>query len=1264
LALLSEQIMSNKNPLLVPIQAYAMVVNNQEQNFRRWPMNYSVSQYFVDPEADPFSSNQNDFLFTANDQPNLQSQGVYLQWKLPDGLRHGSQNQDGVIEFPLVPNRWLVIRYMTSPASSSTRTATAWLIESDALGFSDGVPLIDPNAPYAVNTTTYAPICTQTLVGHKFSLASQTWQETHNAMFLQAVAAANPMFASYQPHVQNIFSMQDDLSEQNVLSGTLSYMVIGWYSDGTADPLSKLQAQGKTYAEALEELQWFVEGNDTDTADSTLYQGMVLGVSWDKTGALPPSDKDNLTPSVAVGNTSIDAFIAWLQVNQAAIEQASPGVDTQWLEALLHNAQDAFNQPDSAAVLEQRVHEAWFSGVSGGTQWDLVSSNIAIDEALPPPLSTAEKNWLNTLNQNQQALDSARFQLSALRQKLYEMWWKNGYGYGYSTMFGKYPYNFSQADFINQLTQNNSTSLVSQVCNALQQVQQLETLVPTPGAGQSVADAIEAFTQAAIDNNEIQASRQLKALAKPLFRQATDPVLLINGVNHDLNIDPYASLPCRFADQLVTAIQLNYQGTTMLTASLAQSHLPACQGLTNVTAAINALLTDKNLVPSGNLLQALLDEFFLLDPANANIVAGVLHLSGTQNIQNIANIMAGIKSLYYSELEDNQAQTVVEGRLPAVYEPQWLKQPWLPLFIEWEVYWYAIPFQTNGVPNWQFNGRYYELIKVPDPLPQPQVLSGRSIMTPKTAFDMKSRIEQYISNNPYDETVADLEAAIEGINGWDFLSQTLTGFSEQLALRNPASNLMPDDSLRLFSVGSGGQTVYYTMAGLLGDEHHSMPQSSQVLYEEGKPVPVSTFEAMRNGQFFFRRITLVDQFGQTLEVVRSQSSDSFNPVLSPAVIPDKPVTAIEPYRLVQLPPRLLQPSRLNFTYVLPADDTQEVFLNSDENPICGWLLPNHLDRGLSIYAPDGTSLGELRPATDTGGTKILTWQNTPGSSYNSPSEIETDYPHLGNFLSALESQSYDEFVKFLAVIDETLWSVDPLGERYDQNLSVLVGRPLALVRAKLQFELQQEPLWDTAWPYTFQPPTPPFVNYEFPIKVGDAAHFKDGLLGYFSGDSFEVFHAVYDPNLTPSSFIQQIQPGQFINLKFDGASKAFLTVIVDPRASVYAQTDILPAQEAVIDQRYVQAALNRMAISFRVGPQLTTISTALSDDETPQSINVVLMPAPAESNGVWSWQERSGQDWTEMRISSAGQQADLSSVAPTLREGLLKLTITLTEENS
>ena len=330
---------------------------------------------------------------------------------------------------------------------------------------------------------------------------------------------------------------------------------------------------------------------------------------------------------------------------------------------------------------------------------------------------------------------------------------------------------------------------------------------------------------------------------------------------------------------------------------------------------------------------------------------------------------------------------------------------------------------------------------------------------------------------------------------------------------------------------------------------------------------------------------------------------------------------------------------------------------------CAYHNPIFVDVDGGGFKPNGDSLGELQPATSQAGNKIVVWQAAPDAAYQSLEQIAAAYPNLGNVLLALQQQSYTDFMKFLAAIDETLWMIDPLSERYDQHLSTLIGRPLALLRARLQFELQQNPIWDPAWPFTFNPPTPPFVAYEFPVRLGDRDHYQDGLLGYFAGNDYTVFNAVHDPSPDASAFLQKIDNGNFIDLKFDGNTSALVTMLVDPRASVYAETAILPTAAITLEPRYVDAAMANIEVTFRTGPQLVTISTVVAQPPAQDDTLAVLMPTPAAQKGQWSWQERQGSEWPEMAIASINEAANLSSVMPTLREGLLKLRRKTTEEN-
>src|SRR6185369_2649857 len=101
--------------------------------------------------------------------------------------------------------------------------------------------------------------------------------------------------------------------------------------------------------------------------------------------------------------------------------------------------------------------------------------------------------------------------------------------------------------------------------------------------------------------------------------------------------------------------------------------------------------------------------------------------------------------------------------------------------------------------------------------------------------------------------------------------------------------------------------------------------------------------------------------------------------------------------------------------------------------------------------------------------------------YASFSAMVQALPHFGPFLQALQSLPLSSFNAFLGAVDETLWASPPVGVSFNTNLSVLVGRPLALARARLMFELNGPPLQDPAWQFTLKPAQSPVPGYAFDI---------------------------------------------------------------------------------------------------------------------------------------------------------------------------------------
>jgi hypothetical protein len=277
------------------------------------------------------------------------------------------------------------------------------------------------------------------------------------------------------------------------------------------------------------------------------------------------------------------------------------------------------------------------------------------------------------------------------------------------------------------------------------------------------------------------------------------------------------------------------------------------------------------------------------------------------------------------------------------------------------------------------------------------------------------------------------------------------------------------------------------------------------------------------------------------------------------------------------------------------------------------------------------------------------------------------------------------FDAFLESVDATLWTTDPLGARADQNLSVLVGRPLALVRARVRLELDGPAIADCGWAATLEPPEPEFLRQEFAVRLGDQATRDDGLIGYFAAGDMAVFHTVAAPASDPGGaaaaglraigaalpdgmadylWRRCVVPGDAAAASAASAdstdSADEVVMVLDPRGSVHATTGILPTRSVALRPDRVSTALARLEVSFQVGAALAAIRpTTAPDGQVPAFAESVSFPRPAEDRGTWSWwQSAAGPAaWSGYGVESPGSDAALRPGANVLLDGVLQLIV-------
>lgn len=337
-----------------------------------------------------------------------------------------------------------------------------------------------------------------------------------------------------------------------------------------------------------------------------------------------------------------------------------------------------------------------------------------------------------------------------------------------------------------------------------------------------------------------------------------------------------------------------------------------------------------------------------------------------------------------------------------------------------------------------------------------------------------------------------------------FLSQSLSGFNAELLMFKQTLQLPVSDPLSFDNY----QQLTKKVNMLLGNILCTAPE------------PLNQFSPVRSGAMKITRLRLVDTFGQVKEFNEEVAINQGRGVLTPQhlAVPHSP-------HLIWLPPRLVQPARLDFQWLL-ADEQ-----DPNATPICGWILPDILNRRLAVYDAQGKALGTIAMQKNQ-----IQWESAPCSN-RTVDELDA---HLSQLIQHILSRSKPEqtiifgdndppnyLENLIIAIESALSCIDPKNSAQDQSLALLIGRPLAIVRASLNIELQGEPAVNQSW-HSFRlalnrtiREADNFTRVQFPIRVGDYNRFNDGIICYWKEAvaGYEM-DKVFLPKPSPYSKIQ------------------------------------------------------------------------------------------------------------------------------------------------
>lgn len=1243
-----------QNTLIVPIQVNAL--------------NLEMDQTVMDAKADfsrlPWSNGQEDFnadtpfLGEAVLSPPFENKnftmaaGLHLHWVLPRAHRTYPTTTDssGNKKKPYpAPNRWLITK----------DGGEQWVVESDYLDtatslynknavtvpvFNDAKldPLRPPASTVTPNPQPYRYLGRQVPMAHwPVNDSAKHWSDEHPGHELTAFGYGELAFNTFYPNCRSAFGFYDPKP------GT-SYTVIGWYHHGdndivqkAIDELTELIANPAAHTHLLRKMfdddgscpAWLSDlisgengnaawkghsittknykhleallvsddatnpislsgllGIDTTCKDEFMRFGIGQILNWKFNGTtagqtgyptqsiyyssvtISDSAADNYDfGTVAVGNSASEALSAYLDSVIGTDSDNTPaGTVENLLNAILHGSSFQGNLTDAQLNFEEVLHESGFDSKPGGSLWRIRKIQVTGEnhketenlgqETLPEPLA----DLLNQLNLAQTTFDEGLDELLNTQQQLYSTWSKY--------MGSAYPPLGTSHD------RNSEDDVKAYAEWQVNKVMALKTKIGKFIPGSTPADseasgvyghallstynAIYEYLNTPPPGQELSPNGSLEASEGRLYELSQVPAPRYYRPKDPVLVfvDDENNPPAQ-AGSLKSALNVAWDDS-LATPSSGVPTLP-----TDLPSTVDFTSVQTKSTPQ--ILEWMVDFFPIENGSNLTTGSGDYSTDflGTNNFtlgadsfdfdinENVLDVAASYKGSTYTS--------------------------------------------TTAQANLQEKLMHFLLGQYPDTLSKTDFVENQALS--KSWKDVSGQ-----ATTDYTDPGCTAYEAYNHLQNKYILSQSIGGFNQALLQFQHNVHLPIADPL--------GFKDYQTFVNLVA-----------VALEGVRPPvsnPFNLFIPLRTGALHLDQLSLVDHFGI------SMSLDSPTPIISESLKMSKNPSWF------WLGPRFTQEARLNFRWLAAVNESGDTNIEMNSHPatslVCGWILPNYLDDSLVFYDHNGKGLGSFATGAKAG--LEAGWNPFPGelnpikatdiTSVN-PMGINT---HLLKVMmavlagtdtingSAAGAQFVDGLINKIQSAQQMIYPENHAGH---DALSILMGKPIAIVRAMINLEVKGGTMSDQGWiPFGQEilgaaPQTDGYDQISVPINLGDPRQLNDGLIGYWeensSGDldnNVNVLTAdlVASTKESARNTLQQTLTDDPVNL----------TMLMDPHGVVHATCGVLPVKVIDIPPDQYTKALKNIEVAFFSGALVT-----------PE--NAIQLSVPKESGYQWSWlQQNSG----------------------------------------
>ncbi|KXH28815.1 hypothetical protein CSIM01_03465 [Colletotrichum simmondsii] len=1114
-----------------------------------------------DPKTNPRFTN------LGTGDPIQGRQGVYIHWSMPRSYRSGRpaspQSAGGTPSSPSVPptkepaptpfspvpTRWIVIRHCElEEINDSVPPLAAWVVESDHCQMIDQ---LDDSTDLQTDVSPFIAAATQTtgvgkeivdtvdidkqaevFIGSKSN--AETWTSTESKkrsrINIDLTKSSNQLFPDFQPHNTNVFSMIDDLrigdELQRIQKAKLSYYVLGFHRDSKQDPLASPGAYGTRDAllKALNMEVMGAESNgslrtwlDLPDAASTICHGAKYDVEWD-VSSRPKVVADELCAklmkdkSVSVGVTPLDSIMAHVhdQAANGAPEFEQVYKDILQMEKLLIAQDEDVEAQLRASTL---IEDAKFKRQEGGKRFVFANTK---DEDQPTGISKPEDQPAQRLPEKEELVDLLALNRdcivndTALRLKQSRQW----------DMFSLWWLFLRDRDslVLERQPKHERETLRSSIEALGKASEDLKASIPIHGKDSHLIMPPVIGQLSDTQKTRAKLVHTLQGgVAKPFF-QPSDPTLMVSCIP--------SSWPKDFLDNL--KVRLNTQ--CPFDGKMKSLDAPWEKFFDNVL--------EKCCLPDLALdAKRLVEEF--------------------ASLQKDRGSWDCPKDTFLPLYHDHEVKSNGEAD-ETRWRDRWnSEQPFFPLYLEWDIEYFHVPYRfwhlndttRDGLKpsqaRYSLDAKAYLEYRASQKKDDRRTLSGRSLILPQPTFSLESKVRSLfsqLSDTALNEILPekDRDLLLNSVRQLPYLSAPLTGLTDHLLTRlhgthvkpnNRPANALSTESVPIAAaVPNDPQKIANFEAWdlkLIEGESDLTPYGSSV---ELSGSPFAAFKPVTHGQFFIKKLNIIDKFGQVIHAVdpsvsaakkwtvpscgEYHTADSiFGGNKSPGSGDD---TIVPSEAWVQIPPQINQSSRLNSAFVTLTDPGEGRDLywrptNEWENPVWGWVVINYANYGLQFFTGDGKFYRDVRLGGPEGSLASPEWLPFEPPKVDPAKDKHVQYTQLQRLVSEM-MKSAGYLRAFIRMLDDSMATLLPAPSGYSEQWGTVTGRPLALVntgwslelavqpyvKQNLRGDLAKEPLILADADSLSRDQANLDGYYDFPVKFGSREKAHDGLVGYFA----------------------------------------------------------------------------------------------------------------------------------------------------------------------